>query len=100
MKRDRRHAVGIVERNWRKNTRIERTRTLERLKLADRRPAESAAMTVPIPPPPSLRKIGLERAETNLAADQTVSLPAKTLVLLFGEELLAALRDHGKPPTP
>lgn len=36
MKKDRRHAVGIVERNWRKNTRIERTRTLERLKLADR----------------------------------------------------------------
>lgn len=36
MKKDRRHAVGIVERTWRKNTRIERTRALERLKLADR----------------------------------------------------------------
>lgn len=31
-----RHTAGIVERGWRKNCRIDRTRILERLKLADR----------------------------------------------------------------
>jgi len=29
------HGVGIVERGWRKNSRIERGRTIERLRLAD-----------------------------------------------------------------
>lgn len=59
-------------------------------------------MTVPITPPPSLRKIGIERAETNRPREASIDFPARTFVRLFGEALLAELSARGKstPPTP
>lgn len=56
-------------------------------------------MTAPLPPP-ELRRHGLERAETNLPADRTIEVPSKTLVLLFGEQLLAALSQARQRETP
>lgn len=57
-------------------------------------------MTVPVPPPPELRRHGLERIETNLPADRAIAVPSKTLVLLFGDQLLAALSQVRQRETP
>ena len=51
-------------------------------------------MTHPCPPPTELRRRGIERIETNLPPGQAIAIDPKTLVILFGDELLALLSQR------
>ena len=47
-----------------------------------------------LPPPPSIAKHGITHASTNREPDQEVILNPKTVVLLFGDQLLELLRQR------
>lgn len=72
------HRIGHHARRWEKIQRTARTQQIQELRLQD---ALSTA------PPPA----GLEQVETNREPDQAVALNPRTVIALFGEQLLAAL---------
>ena len=51
------------------------------------------------PPPPELQRHGIRRGETNLPADHAITIDPRMVVTLFGEELLARLRQARRPTT-
>ena len=51
------------------------------------------------PPPPELQRQGIRRGETNLPEGRTIAINPRMVVTLFGEELLARLRQARRPTT-
>lgn len=49
------------------------------------------------PPPPALRRKGLQRIETNREPGQELDLDMKLFVTLFGDELLEAWEAKTRP---
>lgn len=94
--------LGENGRRCRKIERTEYARQRERIRLADMDDPSlgGPASTINIPLPPELRRRDLERAETNLRPDQTLIIDAKTVVALFGAELLAALQTRNSTANP